>query len=118
MNGSILIPYYRTTKDSKVVWSTDTIVILYDDYLTISVNSIEETPIDEDDLIIGVYEVRKEGCISIQRSHICSIEWSWSKKAECYDISIYSNQFSMGYNCKTRAEAIGYYEKLLTWLKN
>jgi len=112
----LIIPFVKSGKHNNVIWAEDIEINLFDTYLTINVEAIEEVPIDPDDLILGYKEDKKSGCSLIKKDMIVAIEHSYDNKIECYDFTIYTNTSAWGYNCETKADSKKWYNELTTWL--
>lgn len=70
----LTIPYYRSHPASKVLYSEDTQIMLYENHMTIRINSLEETPKDIDDPYLGMREKVRKGTATILKSAVIAIE--------------------------------------------
>lgn len=112
----LTLPYIASTKHAKVVWADDTVIGLFDTHLIVSIDAIEESPKDMDDLALGMEERKRCGTILVLKSSITAVEYGWCEDCKCHDITIFASGLQLGYNCSTKGIAKAYAETITNWL--
>jgi len=118
MGMRIVVPYVRSSKHSCVIKANDTIIELLDDRFEITIDSVEEVPVDIDDVCLGVKEKIKNSQICGTKESIVNVEWGWDDNSDSYDFCIFGNGYSLGYNCESKEDAIRYYKLIKDWRFN
>jgi len=112
--SKLTIPYQRSTPKAVILSAEDVEIELFDTHLTLKINSVEETPA-EDDYMPMVRKTRR-GKATILKSGIMAIETGYDDNAECYDLTIFTITTTWGYNMPDRRMGLDLYDKLTNWL--
>lgn len=107
---TIELPYV-CGKEQQVTHSEITIIRLFNNYLTISMDAVV---LVEDDLL-GTKEHTKWSMDTVSKSAILSIGCGYDNHAERYDLTITASGTCWAYNCESRSTAVEVCEKLSGW---